>query len=187
VGRHGLLCWQGAADRPIAAILHSSAMPNGVLAHTLVLVGRRLTQAVGLAALSVGRFSSPPQGFPPSTTRVNCGAPRAIASVIRSHRPAFSYQPRPLVNYPHRVRFAAAPPRASPLPTRLDTADSCRACPCEARCQKRCIECVPTAKRRPGRSAQPSLQPAGGNAAIFHPGSSRSAFPLGSTFPPARG
>jgi len=35
-----------AADRPVAAIFHFSAMPNGVSVHTAVLVGRRLTPAV---------------------------------------------------------------------------------------------------------------------------------------------
>jgi Uma2 family endonuclease len=47
VGRHGLLCWQGATDRPVAAIFHSSTVPNGVSIHTPVPGGRRLTQAVG--------------------------------------------------------------------------------------------------------------------------------------------
>jgi hypothetical protein len=46
VGRHGLLCWQGAADRPVRAIFHHLRVPNGVSAYTVALVGRRLTQAV---------------------------------------------------------------------------------------------------------------------------------------------
>jgi hypothetical protein len=47
VGRHGLLCWQGAADRPLAAIFHFSVVPNGVSVSSVALIGRRLTQAVG--------------------------------------------------------------------------------------------------------------------------------------------
>jgi hypothetical protein len=42
-----LLCWQGAADRPVAAIFHFSVVPNGVSVSSVALVGRRLTQAVG--------------------------------------------------------------------------------------------------------------------------------------------
>jgi hypothetical protein len=40
VGRHGLLCWQGAAVRPVRAIFHPSTMPNGISVYTVVLGGR---------------------------------------------------------------------------------------------------------------------------------------------------
>jgi hypothetical protein len=47
VGRHGLLCWQGAADGWIGAIFHVVLCRATVAVHTAVLSGRRLTQAVG--------------------------------------------------------------------------------------------------------------------------------------------
>jgi hypothetical protein len=61
VGRHGLLCWQGAADRPITAIFHFSAVPNGISVQSVALGGRRLTQAVGrhLQAISIPIVGSP--------------------------------------------------------------------------------------------------------------------------------
>jgi hypothetical protein len=73
VGRHGLLCWQGAADRPVGAIFRFSTVPNGVSAHSVALIGRRLTQAVGrhLQAISIfitgclvlSRLGAPPQNY----------------------------------------------------------------------------------------------------------------------------
>jgi hypothetical protein len=68
-----LLCWQGAADRPVAAIFHFSSVPNGISVQNVAFIGRRLTQAVGrhLQAISIfitgclvlSRLGAPPQNY----------------------------------------------------------------------------------------------------------------------------
>jgi hypothetical protein len=93
VGRHGLLCWQGAADRPVAAIFRFLLRKTAVSVHTVALTGRRLTQAVGLAAFSVSGFSSAPHGLRPSAVLMNRRAPHITAHVIFARRPAFSLLP----------------------------------------------------------------------------------------------
>jgi hypothetical protein len=47
VGRHGLLCWQGAADRPVWAIFRVLFGRTPFWSTEPLLGGRRLTQAVG--------------------------------------------------------------------------------------------------------------------------------------------
>jgi hypothetical protein len=129
VGRHGLLCWQGAADRPIGAIFHSSAMPNGVSVYTVALSGRRLTRAVGLAAFSSAYSSSPPQRSRLRAALVTACAKhdsRTPSALVGP--PWLSCQPPCILH--SRVCFAVARLGASPLPARLTTAHSCRARPC---------------------------------------------------------
>jgi hypothetical protein len=157
-----------AADRPVWAIFHHRVcrlLPRSPPHYS---TGGRLSVTVGRAAFSFTCSSSPPQRSPPPTPPVNCCAPRAIASVIHSRRPAFSYQPRTLARHPCRACFAAVARRASPQTSRLATADSCRARPCGRRCQRRCIWCVPT-ERTPTRPLRPTLAAADRPVwAIFH-------------------
>jgi hypothetical protein len=82
-----------AADRPVAAIFHSSTIPNGVSAQTSLLGGRRLTHAVGLAAFCGCGSSSPPQRLPPAAIRVHCCAADQTASVIFCRRLTVALQP----------------------------------------------------------------------------------------------
>jgi hypothetical protein len=84
--------------------------------------------------------------------------PRRSSSLVGP--PSRSCQP-PLPLHLYRVCFAAAPRRASPLASRLGTADSCRARPCAAHCQSRCRGCVPTEKLPP-RPLRPTLAAADG-------------------------
>jgi hypothetical protein len=105
-------------------------MPSGVPVHTVALVGRRLTQAVGLAAFSSTYSSSPPERSPLRAALVNVSTRHTTAHVISTRRPPpRSCQPL-CVLHSRRVCFAVARLGASPLPARLTTAHSCRARPC---------------------------------------------------------
>jgi hypothetical protein len=129
VGRHGLLCWQGAADRPLAAIFHHSVCRPLVAAHTALLDGRRLSATVGLAAFSSTYSSSPPERSPLRAALRSQRArhqPRAPSALIGP--PWLSCQP-PCVLHSRRVCSAVARLGASPLVARLTTAHSCRAYP----------------------------------------------------------
>jgi hypothetical protein len=136
-----------------------SAVPSGVAAYTRVLVGRRLTQAVGLAAFSGCCFSSPPHG-PPLRAALRSDRrphkPRTPSALVGP--PSRSCQP-PRVPHAQYACFAAVPRRASPLVARLDTADSCRAGPCICAAKVVAPDMCRPRSCHPGRSAQPSLQP----------------------------
>jgi hypothetical protein len=68
-------------------------MPNGIAITSVALVGRRLTQAVGLAAFSVCCSSSSAQREPLPAMRRNRRAPHQTPSVICARRPTFSVLP----------------------------------------------------------------------------------------------
>jgi hypothetical protein len=120
----------GCSRPPCRCDLARSTLPNGVSVHTLVLAGRRLTQAVGLAA-----FSSTYSSSAPERSRLRAALrsqrarhqPRSPSALVGP--PWLSCQ-RALPLHSRRVCSAVAQLGASPLPARLTTAHSCRARPC---------------------------------------------------------
>jgi hypothetical protein len=82
-----------AADRPVGAIFRLLVLKTAISVQSVALAGRRLTQAVGLAASSVCCSSSPPSRVPPPATHRNRRAPHTTAHVICARRPTFSLQP----------------------------------------------------------------------------------------------
>jgi hypothetical protein len=72
-----------AADRPLAAIFRFSTVPNGFSAHTPLLGGRRLTQAVG-RHLAARRH---PDHLLPGLTSLGKCLLRTIAARVAPIRP----------------------------------------------------------------------------------------------------
>jgi hypothetical protein len=140
---------------------------NAFLFYSLLLGGRRLTHAVGLAAFSSTYSSSPPERSPLRAALVNVSTRHTTAHVISTRRPPpRSCQP-PCVLHSRRVCFAVARLGASPLPARLTTAHSCRARPCL--CAAKGVAQVCADRRRPPLPPRPT--PAAADrplAAIFH-------------------
>jgi hypothetical protein len=122
VGRHGSPCWPGAADRPVAAFFYFSSVPNGVSAHSVALVGRRLTQAVGLAALASCCSSSASQRSRLRTALVTACAKHISRTSSALVGPPWLSCQRALPLHSRRVCSAVARLGASPLNARLVTA-----------------------------------------------------------------
>jgi hypothetical protein len=100
-----------AADRPVAAIFHFRTVPNGISVHTLVLTGRRLTQAVGLAAT---RLLPVPLG---SRTGVSVIGPRPLLPAVSARAPACASSAHVRACQPFICRANARARIASPLPS----------------------------------------------------------------------
>jgi hypothetical protein len=144
-------------------------MPNGTSVHTAVLIGRRLTQAVGLAALVICSSSSAPERSPLRAALRSRRArhqPRTPSALVGP--PWLSCQP-PCVLHSRRVCFAVARLGASPPPARLGTVHSCRARPCLCAAKGAAQVCAD--RRRSPLPPRPT--PAAADrplAAIFHVG-----------------
>jgi hypothetical protein len=157
-----------AADRPVWAIFHLVVCRVLSRSTPASSSGGRLSFSVGLAAFSFSYSSSAPQrSLLRAALRNACAKhdPRTSSALVGPS--SRSCQP-PLPLHSRRVCFAAVPRRASPLASRLDTADSCRAWPCGGHCQRHCSESVPTEKLPP-QPPRPTLAAADRPlAAIFH-------------------
>jgi hypothetical protein len=109
----------GCSRPPCRSDFPPCPMPTVAPAHTALLSGRRLTQAVGLAAFSSTYSSSAPERSPLRAALVNVSARHTTAHVTSTRRPPpRSCQP-PCVLHSRRVCFAVARLGASPLPARL--------------------------------------------------------------------